>query len=207
MKRGKFITVEGIEGVGKSTNIDVLVQRIEAAGHKVLTTREPGGTPIAEDIRDMLNDRGDEPIPEIAEAAADVCRTIVQREQRHSARRWRPVPGWSATALPIPAGPTRAVAGASRWKPSIGWPTGFTGIPGPTSPCCWMPRSRSGMERAGKRSAPDRFEQERHDFFQRVRECYLQTRGKRAGPVCRHRHHARVSTRCKADVAALTSNS
>ncbi|MDH5456487.1 MAG: dTMP kinase, partial [Gammaproteobacteria bacterium] len=38
MKRGKFISVEGIEGVGKSTNIEVLVQRIEAAGHRVLTT-------------------------------------------------------------------------------------------------------------------------------------------------------------------------
>ena len=67
MERGKFITVEGIEGVGKSTNIAVLVERIEAAGHKVLTTREPGGTPFAEDIRDILMNRGDEPVPEIAE--------------------------------------------------------------------------------------------------------------------------------------------
>ena len=63
MERGKFITVEGIEGVGKSTNIAVLVERIEAAGHKVLTTREPGGTPFAEDIRDILMNRGDEPVP------------------------------------------------------------------------------------------------------------------------------------------------
>ncbi len=67
MDRGKFITIEGIEGVGKSTNIAVLVERIEAAGNKVLTTREPGGTPLAEDIRDIVQHRSDEPIPEIAE--------------------------------------------------------------------------------------------------------------------------------------------
>ena len=67
MKRGRFITVEGIEGVGKSSNIDVLVKHIENAGYEVLSTREPGGTPVAEDIRNLLMNRGDEPIPEIAE--------------------------------------------------------------------------------------------------------------------------------------------
>ena len=67
MKRGLFITVEGIEGVGKSSNIKVLVTHIENAGYDVVTTREPGGTPLAEDIRDLLMHRGDEPIPEIAE--------------------------------------------------------------------------------------------------------------------------------------------
>ena len=66
MESGKFISIEGIEGVGKSTNIGVLVQCIEAAGHKILTTREPGGTPFAEDIREILMNRGDEPVPEIA---------------------------------------------------------------------------------------------------------------------------------------------
>ena len=50
MNRGRFITVEGIEGVGKSSNIDVLVKHIENAGYEVLSTREPGGTPLAEDI-------------------------------------------------------------------------------------------------------------------------------------------------------------
>ena len=67
MNRGRFITVEGIEGVGKSSNIGVLVEHIEQAGFEVLTTREPGGTPLAEDIRNLLMHRGDEPIPEIAE--------------------------------------------------------------------------------------------------------------------------------------------
>jgi dTMP kinase len=64
---GKFITVEGIEGVGKSTNIDFLSSIIEAKGVSVLRTREPGGTPMAERIRHMLLEHGDEPLPDIAE--------------------------------------------------------------------------------------------------------------------------------------------
>lgn len=67
MERGLFITVEGIEGVGKSTNIEVLVETLRSAGRRVTVTREPGGTPLAEDIRDLLVRTGDEPVPEIAE--------------------------------------------------------------------------------------------------------------------------------------------
>ncbi|MDN4503337.1 dTMP kinase [Alteromonadaceae bacterium BrNp21-10] len=48
---GKFIAIEGLEGAGKSTAIDIIKSKIEAAGHKVICTREPGGTPMAEAIR------------------------------------------------------------------------------------------------------------------------------------------------------------
>jgi len=65
---GKFITVEGIEGVGKSTNIDFLSGILEGRGIEVLRTREPGGTPMAERIRQMLLEHGDEPLPDIAES-------------------------------------------------------------------------------------------------------------------------------------------
>ena len=65
--RGKFITVEGIEGTGKSTNIDFLCPIIEQQGITVVRTREPGGTPMAERIRQMLLEHGDEPLPDIAE--------------------------------------------------------------------------------------------------------------------------------------------
>ncbi len=54
MQRGKFITVEGIEGVGKSTNIAALVGLVEGHGHTVVQGREPGGTPMAENIRTLL---------------------------------------------------------------------------------------------------------------------------------------------------------
>ena len=54
MARGRFITFEGGEGVGKSTQIRRLVARLEAAGHEIVATREPGGSPGAEAIRDMV---------------------------------------------------------------------------------------------------------------------------------------------------------
>lgn len=67
MARGRFITVEGGEGVGKSTNIDFLCELIRRRSLKVLKTREPGGTPTAEKIRELLLEHGDEPLPDIAE--------------------------------------------------------------------------------------------------------------------------------------------
>ncbi len=51
---GRFITVEGSEGVGKSTNMQFIGDYLSARGKTVVTTREPGGTPVAEGIRDLL---------------------------------------------------------------------------------------------------------------------------------------------------------
>lgn len=52
--RGKFITLEGVDGAGKSTHLDWLAKRIEAAGKRVVVTREPGGTPLGEALRQLL---------------------------------------------------------------------------------------------------------------------------------------------------------
>ncbi|HRE30459.1 MAG TPA: dTMP kinase, partial [Candidatus Berkiella sp.] len=49
----KFITVEGIEGVGKSTNIQWMAEQLEQKGFSVVLTREPGGTPLGERVRDI----------------------------------------------------------------------------------------------------------------------------------------------------------
>ena len=54
MQRGKFITLEGGEGVGKSTQIRRLITRLSALGREVVATREPGGSPGAESIRDLV---------------------------------------------------------------------------------------------------------------------------------------------------------
>src|SRR5262249_19609595 len=53
-RRGKFITFEGGEGAGKSTQARLLARALEAHGHQVVLTREPGGTPAAEEIRKLL---------------------------------------------------------------------------------------------------------------------------------------------------------
>ena len=52
--RGKFITLEGVDGAGKSTHLDWIARRIEAAGKSVVVTREPGGTPLVEELRKLL---------------------------------------------------------------------------------------------------------------------------------------------------------
>jgi len=173
MERGKFITIEGIEGVGKSTNMQVLVERISAAGHQVLTTREPGGTPLAEDIRDILKDRSDEPIPEIAELlllfaarslnvnnviipALDAGTWVVSDRFTDSSRAYQ----GGGRGIPMDT-----IDRLADWVHGDAWPDLTILLDAPVE---------IGMQRAGNRSAPDRFEQERHDFFQRVRECYLQ---------------------------------
>ncbi|MDH5620297.1 MAG: dTMP kinase [Gammaproteobacteria bacterium] len=202
MKRGKFISVEGIEGVGKSTNIEVLVQRIEAAGHKVLTTREPGGTPIAEDIRDILTHRGEEPVPEIAEVllmfaarSFNVNNVIIPALE---AGTWVVCDRFTDSSRAYQGGgrgiPMETIDRLADWVHGDTWPDLTLLLDAPVE---------IGLERAGKRGAPDRFEQERHDFFQRVRECYLQIAARE--PT---RFVVIDTTRdideVKADVAALT---
>ena len=165
--------MEGIEGVGKSTNIDTLVQRIEAAGHKVLTTREPGGTPFAEDIREILMNRCDEPVPEIAELllmfaarSFNVNNVILPALE---AGTWVICDRFTDSTRAYQGGgrglPMETIDRVADWVHGDTWPDLTILLDAPVE---------VGMERAGQRSDPDRFEQERHEFFQRVRECYLQ---------------------------------
>ncbi|WP_301180417.1 dTMP kinase, partial [Thalassolituus sp. UBA3500] len=65
---GRFITFEGGEGVGKSTNIQAVARHLESQGISVVVTREPGGTPIAEKIRnDLLKAHHEEPMSDMTE--------------------------------------------------------------------------------------------------------------------------------------------
>lgn len=83
MKRGRFITFEGPEGGGKTTHAMELAERLRADGVRVVLTREPGGTPLAERIRDIVrNEEGDPPVPQselllfLAARAQVVAQTI-----------------------------------------------------------------------------------------------------------------------------------
>lgn len=67
MTRGRFITLEGTEGVGKSTNLAAVTDTVEQAGFSVVTTREPGGTELAEAIRELLLGVRDEPMVPMTE--------------------------------------------------------------------------------------------------------------------------------------------
>jgi dTMP kinase len=71
MKRGKFITFEGGEATGKSTQTKRLAERLESAGIPVIVTREPGGTPVGEDVRALImKDRPTDPVTELLLFAA-----------------------------------------------------------------------------------------------------------------------------------------
>lgn len=173
MEHGKFITVEGIEGVGKSTNIGVLVKRIEASGREVLTTREPGGTPLAEDIRELILGHGGEPIPEIAELLLVFAARSLNMNNvilpALEAGKWVVCDRFSDSSRAYQGGgrgiPMDTIDRLADWVHGEIWPDLTILLDAPVD---------VGMERAKKRSAPDWFEQEQHDFFARVRECYLQ---------------------------------
>lgn len=171
--RGRFITVEGIEGVGKTSNIDVLVKHIENAGFDVVQTHEPGGTPLSADIRNILMHRGDEPIPEIAELllmfaarslnvnnnirpALEAGKWVVCDRFTDSSRAYQ----GSGRGLPM-----ETVNQVADWVHGDLWPDLTILLDAPVE---------VGMARAGNRSEPDRIEKEEIAFFARVREGYLE---------------------------------
>jgi dTMP kinase len=65
--RGRFISFEGPDGAGKTTQLRLLAARLEAAGHRVICTREPGGTPLGEQLRTLILPRGDTTNDPVAE--------------------------------------------------------------------------------------------------------------------------------------------
>ena len=173
MKPGRFITVEGIEGVGKTTNIRFLTSAVEAHGHTVLTTREPGGTPMADRIRELLIEHGDEPMPDIAElllmfaSRALHVNNVIQPAL--AAGTWVICDRFTDS--------TRAYQGGGRGFPQQDINRLADWVHGDLQPDLTILLDapvEMGMRRAGRRGEPDRIEIERDGFFDRVRACYLQ---------------------------------
>ncbi|MDA1064717.1 MAG: dTMP kinase [Proteobacteria bacterium] len=173
MQRGKFITVEGIEGVGKSTNVGVLRTAIEQRGIPVLTSREPGGTPVAERIRQLLVEHGDEPMPDIAELllmfASRALHVKNHIEPALAAGTWVVCDRFTDAS--------RAYQGGGRGFPQADINRLAELVhPGlhPDLTLLLDAPVATGMDRAGRRSDPDRIAIERSDFFTRVRDQYLE---------------------------------
>ncbi len=173
MERGKFITVEGIEGVGKSTNIAYLTNAIENRGHTVINSHEPGGTPMADQIRGLLKEHGDEPMPDIAELLLMFAARAIHLDNlirpALEAGTWVICDRFTDSS--------RAYQGAGRGLPQEDINRLANWVHGDLHPDLTIlldAPAETGMSRAGKRGAPDRIEVEREDFFERVRQCYLQ---------------------------------
>ena len=172
MESGKFITVEGIEGVGKTTNVEFLREAIEKRGYEVLTTREPGGTPMAERIREMLIEHGDEPVPDITELllmfASRSLHVNNVIQPALAAGTWVICDRFTDAS--------RAYQGGGRGFPQTDINRLADWVHGDLRPNLTILLDAPvaiGMSRAGGRGSPDRIEIERVDFFERVRECYL----------------------------------
>ena len=170
--KGQFITVEGIEGVGKTTNIEFIHKWLLAAGKDVVVSREPGGTPLGEAIRDLLLDpqyTGMDSTCELqlmfaarAEHLARVIRPALEKGQwvlcdRFTDATYAYQGGGRGIDTGVIARLESLVQGD--FRPDI---TLLLDVP-----------VEVGLARAGKRGDLDRFEQEKVEFFERVRQAYL----------------------------------
>tara|TARA_R110002074_G_scaffold228259_2_gene399826 strand:- start:26006 stop:26638 length:633 start_codon:yes stop_codon:yes gene_type:complete len=172
MKVGKFITLEGVEGVGKSTNLSFIASYLEKAGKTVLTTREPGGTSIAEDIRSLLLDHHEESLCNEAE----LLLMFAARAQHvnHVIKPALQAGKWVVCDRFTDA--TYAYQGGGRHfnMQDITWIENFVqkGLT-PDKTVLLDLAVEVGLQRAAKRSEPDRFESEQQVFFENVRAVYL----------------------------------
>lgn len=171
--RGRFITLEGSEGSGKSTNLAFIHHYLQQSGIDVVLTREPGGTPLGEAIRELLLDHRNN---EMASDTELLLMFAARAQHLHElilpaleAGRWVLCDRFTDATYAY-QGAGRGIA-ESRIALLENWVQGelrpdltlFLDLP-----------VAQGLARAGERSAPDRFEREQLDFFERVRHGYLE---------------------------------
>ncbi len=173
IQRGRFITLEGIEGVGKSTHLQFIRKYLKRAGIPAVITREPGGTLIAEAIRKVLLSPHKETITHQTELLlmfAGRSQHIVNViEPALEAGEWVICDRFTEA--------TYAYQGSGRGVPMAEIAALETWVQGNLRPdhiFLFDAPVRLALQRAKGRGNPDRFESEREDFFKRVRKGYLQ---------------------------------
>ena len=170
--RGRFITLEGGEGVGKSTNLAFVKAHLEAAGLEVVATREPGGTPLAEEIRALLLAVREETMSELSELLL-----IFAARAQHLATLIEPALARGAWVLSDRfTDATYAYQGGGRGLEARVIALLEQLVQGDLRPDLTLyldtPLEIAEARLAGRDL--DRFEREQRAFFERVREVYLQ---------------------------------
>jgi len=167
-----FISIEGGEGAGKSTSTEYIKQKLEACGIECLVTREPGGTPMAEDIRQLLLQHRDE----VVDPYTELLLMFASRRQ-HVQNVIRPALAsgkWVICDRFTDASFAYQGFGRGLDKDFISslkrWVHGDLN---PSMTVLFDLDVAIGMARAGKRSDFDRIETEAMSFFERVRQGYL----------------------------------
>lgn len=169
---GRFITLEGGEGAGKSTNLEYIRTRLESAGIQVLVTREPGGTQLSEQIRKLLLDTGNTEMSSDAELllmfaarAQHLKQFILPALQQGT---WVLCDRFTDATYAYQGGgrgiDIERIAILEEWVQQ-----GFQ----PDITILFDLPVEVGLDRASNRGQLDRFEQEQQLFFERVRAAYL----------------------------------
>ena len=171
MSRGKFITLEGMDGAGKTTHLEWLRGQLAGRGLPLTVTREPGGTPLGEALRRLLLDSHDSRTPDteallMFAARREHIATVI--EPALAAGRWVLCDRFTDATYAYQAGgsgmPWDRVAALEHW------------VQGQLQPDLTLYFDLSpevGRARTRQVREPDRFEREQAAFFERVRAAYL----------------------------------
>lgn len=172
MSEPRFITLEGTEGVGKTSNLNFIEQQLANAGIHFITTREPGGTPLGEHIREILLGKNYQGMSHDTElllmfaARAEHVNKVIKPAMAEG--KWVLCDRFTDATYAYQGGGRQLsmerIAGLENWVLGDLRPDLTLLLDAPVD---------IGRERAGKRSEPDRFEQEKDAFFNRVRDAYL----------------------------------
>jgi dTMP kinase len=172
---GRFLTIEGIEGVGKTTQVARLSAALKDRGIAHVVTREPGGTPLAEGIREIVLNARDEALPPVAELllmfAARSVHLTNHVEPNLRAGRWVICDRFTDATYAYQGGGRRLSIDVIRQLETM-----VQGARRPDLTLLLDAPVEQGLRRARQRNrdaTADRFESERAEFFERVREVYL----------------------------------
>jgi dTMP kinase len=178
--RGKFVTLEGVDGAGKSTHLEFIAEAIRAQGRHVVVTREPGGTDLAERLREMVLSHAMEPVVEtlllFAARADHVARVI---GPALAAGSWVLCDRFSDASVAY-QGAGKGVAAALIERLREAAHPGLNPDRTLVFDCSYE-TSRGRLQAAGK--SLDRFEREDRSFFDRVRKAYLSAAAAEPGRV------------------------
>lgn len=170
-RRGLFVTLEGGEGAGKSTQLEAIKDWLQDRGQAVVVTREPGGTALGERIRDvLLHHSGDMTVE---------AETLLMFSARmeHLARVIQPALSSGKVVLCDRfTDATYAYQGGGRGLPAARIAELERWVQGDLRPNLTIVFDigvDAGLRRVARRAAPDRFEREQHAFLERVRQTYL----------------------------------
>ena len=168
--RGKFITLEGVDGAGKSTHLDWIAGRLQAAGKKTVVTREPGGTPLGEELRKLL----------LAQPMHLETETLLMFAARREHLEQVILPALAAGSWVLSdrfTDATFAYQGGGRGldlgriESLENWV--HQGLQPDLTLVFDLSVEEAERRRTVAATAPDRFEQENLEFFARVRSVYL----------------------------------